>query len=73
MQAAAGLAQMEVGLAVLTKTKLVDDRHPQTASAYTIMCSKAVSGHQGGLRSCGRKTTQNLRSNRCYSTTAQIL
>jgi hypothetical protein len=29
-QAAAGLAQMRVGLAVLTETKLVDDRHPKT-------------------------------------------
>jgi hypothetical protein len=48
-QAAAGLAQMEVGLAVLTETKLVDDRHPKTASGYTIMRSKAVSGHQGGV------------------------
>jgi hypothetical protein len=43
------LAQMRVGLAVLTETKLVDDRHPKTASGYTIMCSKAVSGHQGGV------------------------
>jgi exonuclease III len=48
-QAAAGLAQMRVGLAVLLETKLVDDRHPKTASGYTIMCSKAVSGHQGGV------------------------
>ena len=48
-QAAAGLAQMGVGLTVLTETKLVDDRHPKTASGYTIMCLNAVSGHQGGL------------------------
>ena len=48
-QAAAGMAQMRVGLAVLTETKLVDDRHPKTASRYAIMCSKAVSGHQGGV------------------------
>jgi len=48
-QAAAGLAQMRVGLAVLTETKLVDNRHPKTASGYSIMCSKAVSGHQGGV------------------------
>ena len=48
-QVAAGLVQMRVGLAVLTETKLVDDRHPTTASGYTIMCSKAVSGHQGGV------------------------
>ncbi len=48
-QVAAGLAQMRVGLAVLTETKLVDDRHPKTASGYTVMCSKAVSGHHGGV------------------------
>jgi hypothetical protein len=47
---ALGLAQMEVDLAVLTETKLVDDRHLKTASGYTIMCSKAVSGHHGGGR-----------------------
>jgi len=47
-QAAAGLAQMMVGLAVLTETKLIDDRHPKTASGYSIMCSKALIGHQGG-------------------------
>ena len=46
-QAAAGLAQMGVGLAVLTETKLVDSRHPKTTAGYSIMCSKAVSGHQG--------------------------
>jgi len=40
---------MRVGLAVLTETKLVDDRHPKTAYGYTIMCLKAVSGHQGGV------------------------
>ena len=48
-QAAAGLAQMRVGLAVLTEMKLVNDRHPKTASGYSIMCSKALSGHQGGV------------------------
>jgi hypothetical protein len=48
-QAAAGLAQMGVGLAVLTETKLVDDRHHKSAAGYSIMCSKAVSGHQGGV------------------------
>ena len=48
-QAAAGLAQMRVGLAVLTETKLIDDRHPKTASGYSIMSSKAVDEHQGGV------------------------
>ena len=53
MQAAAGLAQMRVGLVVLTETKLVDDRHPKTASGYSIMCLKTVSGHQGGVAHAG--------------------
>ncbi len=48
-QAAAGLAQMGVGLAVPTETKIVTHRHPKTAYRYSIMCSKAVSGHQGGV------------------------
>ncbi len=48
-QAAAGLAQMKVGLAVLTESKLVNNRYPKSASGYTIMCSKAVSGHLGGV------------------------
>jgi hypothetical protein len=48
-QAATGLVQMGVGLAVLTETKLVNDRHPKTTSGYSIMRLKAVSGHQGGV------------------------
>ncbi len=48
-QAAAGLTQMGIGLVVLTETKIVDDRHPKAASGYTIMCSEAVSAHQGGI------------------------
>jgi hypothetical protein len=48
-QAAAGLAQMRVRLAVLMEMKLVDNRLPKTASGYAIMCSKAVSGRQGGV------------------------
>ena len=40
---------MGVELAVLAETKLVNDRHPQTASGYAIMCSMAASSHQGEL------------------------
>jgi hypothetical protein len=36
------LAQMEVDVAVLTKTKFVCNKHPKTASRNTIMCSNAV-------------------------------
>jgi len=59
-QAAAGLAQMKVDLTVLTETKLVDDRHPKTASGYTIMCSKAVSGHQGGVALVWKENDQKF-------------
>ncbi len=48
MQAAAGLVQMGIGLAVLIETKNIDNRHPKAASGYTIMCSEAASAHQGG-------------------------
>jgi hypothetical protein len=47
-QAAAGMAQIGIGLAVLMETKIVDDRHPKAASGYTIMCLKVASCNQGG-------------------------
>ncbi len=61
-QAAAGMAQIGIGLEVLMETKIVDDRHPKAASGYTIMCSKAASCNQGGVRSCGRRKTRNSSS-----------
>jgi hypothetical protein len=48
-QAAARLAQMGIGVAVLTKTKFVDDQYPKTAAGYTIMSLKAASCSQGGV------------------------
>ncbi len=48
-QAATGLAQIRIGVAVLTETKFVDDRYPKTATGYTIMSSKAASCSQGGV------------------------
>jgi hypothetical protein len=42
-QMAAGWAQMGIGVAVLTETKFVDDRHPKMAMGYTIMSSKVAS------------------------------
>jgi hypothetical protein len=48
-QAAAGLARIGIGVAVLTKTKFVDDRYPKTAAGYTIMSLKATSCSQGGV------------------------
>ncbi len=34
---------MGVGLAILTETKVTDDRHPRLASGYKILALKAVS------------------------------
>jgi hypothetical protein len=47
--AAKGLAQMCVSLAILTKTKVMDDHHPCLASGYKIQASKAASHNQGGI------------------------
>ena len=44
-----GLAQMGVGLAILTETKVMDDRHPCLASGYKILTLKAASHNQGGI------------------------
>ncbi len=48
-QAAAGLANMGIGVAVLTETKFVDDWYPKIAAGYTIMCYKVASCAQGGV------------------------
>jgi hypothetical protein len=47
--AAKGLAQMGVSLAILTETKVMDDRHPCLASGYKILALKAASQNQGGI------------------------
>jgi hypothetical protein len=46
---AAELAQMGIGVAVLTETKFVSDRCPKMAAGYTIMSSKVASCTQGGV------------------------
>jgi hypothetical protein len=48
-QVAAGLAQMGIGVAVLTETKFIDDQYPKTVAGYTIMSLKAASCSQGGV------------------------
>jgi hypothetical protein len=40
-QAAAELAQMGIGVGVLTETKFVSDGYPKMAAGYTIMSFKA--------------------------------
>jgi hypothetical protein len=49
LSAAKGLAQIGVGLAILTETKVADDRHPCSVSGYKILVSKAASHNQGGV------------------------
>jgi hypothetical protein len=48
-QAAAGLVQMGIGVAVLTESKFIDNRYPKMAAGYMIMSSKAASCAQGGI------------------------
>ena len=48
-QAAAGLAQMGVDIAVLQETKFVNKKYTKSASGYTTMCLTAVSIRQGGV------------------------
>ncbi len=41
--------QMGVGMAVLTETKLTDDRYTCLASGFNILVSKTTSHNQGGI------------------------
>jgi hypothetical protein len=47
--AAKGLRQMDVGCAVLTKTKLTNDRYPKLVLGHQVISSKMVSPHQEGV------------------------
>ncbi len=48
-QAAAGMVQMGIGVAVLTETKFVNNWYPKMAAGYMIMSLKAASCAWGGL------------------------
>jgi hypothetical protein len=47
--AAKGLHHMGVGCAVLTETKLTNDRYPKHVGGYHVIASKAASPQQGGI------------------------
>jgi hypothetical protein len=47
--AAKGLAQMGVGIGILTKTKVTNDQYLKSLSGYRVLVSKAASPHQGGI------------------------
>jgi hypothetical protein len=47
--AAKGLAQMGVGIKILTKTKVTNDWYSKFLLGYRVLGSKAASSHQGGI------------------------
>ncbi len=47
--AAKGLRHMGVGCAVLTETKLTDNRHPKFIEGYHVIMLRATSPQQGGV------------------------
>jgi hypothetical protein len=47
--AAKGLAQMGVGIGILTKTKVTNDWYSKSLSGYRVLVSKVASPHQGGI------------------------
>ena len=55
---------MGVGLAILTETKLMNDRYTRLASGFKILPSKTTSHNQGGLPCCGKRITRDMRWNR---------
>ena len=58
--AAKGLAQMGVGIAVVTETKITDDRYTRLASGYKILASKAASHNQGGIAMLWKENHQGF-------------
>jgi hypothetical protein len=57
--AAKGLRQMGVGCAVLTETKLTDDRYPRFVQGYHVIASCATSPQQGEIALLWRES-ENL-------------
>ncbi len=49
---------MGVGLAILTETKITDDRYTRLALGYKILASKAASHNQGGIALLWRENQQ---------------
>jgi hypothetical protein len=47
--AAKGLAQMGVGIGILTKTKVIDNWYSKSLLGYRVLVLKAASPHQGGI------------------------
>ncbi len=59
-QVAAGLAQMGIGMAVLTEMTFVNNWYPKMVAGYTIMSSKAASSAQGGMALAWRENNPSF-------------
>jgi hypothetical protein len=57
--AAKGLRHMSVGCAVLTETKLTDNRYPKFIEGYHVIMSRTTSPQQGGVALLWRES-ENL-------------
>ena len=49
------MSQMNVGIAVLTETKLTNNKHTKRCEGYAIIATKAESRHCGGVALIYRK------------------
>lgn len=57
LSAARGLHQLNVDIAILTETKITDNRYPKVTSGYQVRCTQAASSHQGGVALLWRDNT----------------
>jgi hypothetical protein len=58
--AAKGLCHLGVGCAVLTETKLTNERYPKLISGYQVILTKAASPQQGGVALLWRAEHQDF-------------
>jgi hypothetical protein len=58
--AAKGLCHLSVGCAVLTETKLTNERYPKLVLGYQVISSKAASPQQGGVALLWRAEHQDF-------------
>ena len=61
IQAAARcLEKMNIDLAILTETKIVNEMYAREAAGYTITATVAKSKHQGGVALIHRKESDQM-------------
>jgi hypothetical protein len=47
---------MNIDIAILTETKLLDSKHTTNCEGYTIVSTNSASKHQGGIALCYRNS-----------------